>query len=79
MCSSVQGNNKQDFPILADRTKALQRTSKKEKEVAAFQKKWQPPGGGWFSLSRPRGPTSSALAKQCPKTSPWAEPQFNQF
>ena len=46
VCSSVQGNNKQDFPILADRTKALQRTAKKEKEVAALQKKWQPPGGG---------------------------------
>ena len=35
MCSSVQGNNKEDFPILADRTKALQRSDKKEKEVSS--------------------------------------------
>lgn len=39
MCSSVQGNNKEDFPILADRTKALQRTAKKEKEVSSTSEK----------------------------------------
>lgn len=46
--------------------------------MAAAQKRVQlhtPPRGPPSSPPRPPG----APAKQCPKTPPWTEPQFNQF
>lgn len=55
VCLSVQGNKHTHFPILEERTKALPRRDKMEKEVAALQKKWQPLRRGYNSIRRRGG------------------------
>lgn len=75
----VQGNNKHHFPILDDRTKALPRMGKMEKEVAALQKKWQPLARGFFLSTAAGAAVLHPRQTQYPKTPPSTEPQFNQF